>query len=496
MYLDKKIKRMIIASVIAGGIFNLQLTNLSFTIPNSTFLISNVAHAEIKTYVGVGKAMFDFGENDETIVNTVKAYAKSRAEQNAKEQAGVYLQTYSRSINGKLANEEISAITNNIVEVTNIQYKKLPYEAYNASHQSYGEIGIMYEATVTVRIDTDGINRYLSRDEQGRYNLVNQNNELQQSINANDNEFENLRNRSASATNDAERNAIKSELNNVDRALLAIQTLEEGNRLYYQGNYNEAIIKYNEVINLNADYAEAYRYRGSAYAFLNDRERAMADYNKAIALNPNDAWAYSLRALNYMRMEDYKNAVDDFTKAMQLNPIDKIYSSLNLVGRGMSYNALNISKRAIIDFNNAIKLRPEYATAYYYRARAYYSLKEYSRAAGDFTKAIELKSTDADYYRERGVTYLELQMYDEALADFNKAIELKPSDNTSYFYRGAAYHYLKQYDKAIIDYTKAIEINSNFARAYHNRGLCYEKLGDNTRAQADFAKARALGYTG
>jgi tetratricopeptide (TPR) repeat protein len=61
---------------------------------------------------------------------------------------------------------------------------------------------------------------------------------------------------------------------------------------------------------------------------------------------------------------------------------------------------------AIEDFNNAIRLKPDYAdTAYNSRGSVYYKLGQYQMAIEDFNNAIRLKPDDADAYNNRGIVY-------------------------------------------------------------------------------------------
>lgn len=57
--------------------------------------------------------------------------------------------------------------------------------------------------------------------------------------------------------------------------------------------------------------------------------------------------------------------------------------------------------QAIADFNVAIEIRPDYATAYYGRAYAYYGKKEYDKALADVHKTEKLGITvDPDFISE------------------------------------------------------------------------------------------------
>ena len=117
-------------------------------------LFATVALAAIKAYTGIGK-----GTQSE-LVNQQQAmsYASERAEQNAKDQAGVYLASYTRTNGRKLAKDEITAITGEILDIVGeVQYKPEPSKVE-------GIDVIVYTATLTANIDTDGIEKWFSQD--------------------------------------------------------------------------------------------------------------------------------------------------------------------------------------------------------------------------------------------------------------------------------------------------------------------------------------------
>ena len=56
--------------------------------------------------------------------------------------------------------------------------------------------------------------------------------------------------------------------------------------------------------------------------------------------------------------------------------------------RGIAYADLGQYQRAIEDYNEAIRLKPDYAMAYSNRGIAYSKLGQYQRAIEDYNKAI------------------------------------------------------------------------------------------------------------
>ena len=103
MRFKKSFRKMIAAAFAAGS-----------------FAVMPLASAEVKEYEGFGEyVMSDFETPD-----VAKQRAKARAEQNAMEQAGVYVESYTKVINHQVSHDEIVTMTNGILKVKDVQYNE------------------------------------------------------------------------------------------------------------------------------------------------------------------------------------------------------------------------------------------------------------------------------------------------------------------------------------------------------------------------------------
>lgn len=185
-----------------------------------------------------------------------------------------------------------------------------------------------------------------------------------------------------------------------------------------------------------------YKSRGRFYQEKGQTDDAVSDLNKAIELNPEDAAAYFYRGNAYFAQEEYQGALDDFSKAIELDP-GYIEAYIN---RGKIYHDVkNMYRRAIADYSKAIELNPEDAVNYYLRGNVYfgyefnnhsgyprqarpYKKSDERRALSDFNMAIKLNPRYDDAYVRKGYIYFNRGNYLKAIKNNEMALDLNPDN--------------------------------------------------------------------
>ena len=393
----------------------------------------SVVRAEVKMYTAMG---VDYGNEYES-QEIVKLRARDKAIKNATKQAGVYLRTYSRTINSELTDDEILAITSNTYEVVGeVRYNRTLKQVTDQITL------IVWEATVDVNVDDSEIRNWYELKPEDRSSIISQTRESQVAAAENDSKVEDLRQRSQNVSDDAGRAQLQAEFKTADNEFLSNQKVEEATRAAYNENTDETLKLLTEAIELNPQNAVAYNYRGSL-----------------------------------------RNG-----KALVKILVDKKVSE-----------GEKLRKEAIADLNRAIQLKSDYSEAYGNRGFTYFMAKNYSQAITDYNRAIALDPNKAQNYIYRSLYWRQFAKdNNRGLADLNKAIEVEPNNAHAYMNRASFYELdLKDYNAAIADYTRAIELGEHeksfkplLPWTYRKRGECYKAIGDNAKAQADFAKAK------
>jgi tetratricopeptide (TPR) repeat protein len=152
----------------------------------------------------------------------------------------------------------------------------------------------------------------------------------------------------------------KEALEDVDKALVDNPInvnflLAKGNILVALERRPEAILIYTQAMQCDPRNAEACKERGDCLAQEGQFAEAIADLNRAAGLARRDPWVFNKRGMVWFCQGEYQKAVDDFT--------------------------------------TAIRLQPDLAIAYFFRANVYrHHLKEPEKAIADYQEGCRLGS--------------------------------------------------------------------------------------------------------
>jgi tetratricopeptide (TPR) repeat protein len=137
--------------------------------------------------------------------------------------------------------------------------------------------------------------------------------------------------------------------------------------------------------------------------------------------------------------------------------------------------------------------QPDLATTFYYRGYEWRHKGEYDRAIADYTEAIRISPQYASAYNNRcyalAIVGRDLQ---EALSDCNEALRLAPGDVDYLDSRGFTYLKLNRYDRAITDYDAALRLDAKKVQSLYGRGVAKLRNGDRSGGDADISAAKRL----
>ncbi|WP_069201610.1 tetratricopeptide repeat protein [Rickettsia felis] len=107
--------------------------------------------------------------------------------------------------------------------------------------------------------------------------------------------------------------------NSLDLKNDAEHYFRQGQRLYGNGEYEEALISFEEASNIITR-SMYYHHKGKALLKLERAEEAIKAFNRAIELKPDYAEAYNEKGYALASLEKHNDAISCYNKAIALKP--------------------------------------------------------------------------------------------------------------------------------------------------------------------------------
>ncbi len=213
------------------------------------------------------------------------------------------------------------------------------------------------------------------------------------------------------------RRALKLEPANPHNALL-FSNLGTIQRRQHQ--YDEAGESYTYALNIAPLSVPILLNRASLYLEQGKDELARVDYSLVIDREKRNKEALQMRAYIYMKGRNYKSARSDYDSLLKVYPLDYAgrFGLATLEQKeGRLAQALDLFNKMLVDNSDD-------AALYTARAGVERELKHDELALIDLEEALKLKPTQPEAYLMRGQIYLDQKKKELAKRDFEKAISL------------------------------------------------------------------------
>jgi Predicted integral membrane protein len=225
-----------------------------------------------------------------------------------------------------------------------------------------------------------------------------------------------------------------------------------------------------------------------------DLRKAIDYFNQTIAKDPNYALAYCGLADSYLLLSPYGAAAPKGSvpqakaavkKALELDDtLAEAHASSARILSGYDFD----SQQAIVEFERALRLNPNYATArHWFAAGPLLALARFDQSIAEAKRSIELDPLSLINNADFGNDYYFARRYDEAIAQLRKTIEMEPHFYLARYYLGQALQSKGQLSEAIAEYRKAAELDDDpFVLAL--LGQAYARAGQRDEANKILAQ--------
>ena len=261
-----------------------------------------------------------------------------------------------------------------------------------------------------------------------------------------------------------------------------------GNVYSKRGEHAAAIRHQQQAIAIAPEFAEAHYQLGLLYTQEKRWTDAIASYQTAYV--HDDALVevlYNL-AQAYLRIGDtsaarQQMALFEKRKAV-ITPLHQLRGALQrtqdtseraqiLANIGRLYLKGGHYEKAVWEYQKALGIDPQLASAYNGLGLAYTMLERYSEAVIAQRKALELQPDLAKAYAGLGLTYFRQNVLKSALEHYRHAVALDPEFLEARLKIGIILLNQERYTEAIDTYLAILDIKPNDPEVYYNLGLCY-----------------------
>ncbi len=246
---------------------------------------------------------------------------------------------------------------------------------------------------------------------------------------------------------------------------LAAASIAYGYDLYEKQDYGQAILYFEDAINLDKNEASAY----FGYAQANEKmgciETALGSYEKAVSLAPSNP--------------DYVKTLKEFKQ-----------KNKDIIAKGgvpEETVPLTTSSAATKSLSDAASLKTTEAQPLSYdelikKGDEAYKQQKYEDAIDFYTKAVVFKPEDKVTMLKIANTYKLLGNNAKAISFYDKLLTIDANNTDALFNKGLVLANQKNYDEAINCFNSVIKLSPDYPYAYYSIGMAYEQKEDIEKA--------------
>ena len=224
-----------------------------------------------------------------------------------------------------------------------------------------------------------------------------------------------------------------------------------------------------------------------------DLRKAIEYFNQAIAKDPNYALAYVGLADSYLLLGNYGAAAprDSLPQAkaavQEALKLDSNLAEAHASSGALAQQGFDL-ERAIKEYERAIELSPNYATAHHwFRDGPLMALARTEHSIAEGKRSVELDPLSLINNADFGWDYFNARRYDEAITQLRKTIEMDSHFYLAHYYLGEALQLKGKLSEAIGEYRTAVELNDD-PIALALLGQAYARAGQKDKTQQILAR--------
>ena len=256
--------------------------------------------------------------------------------------------------------------------------------------------------------------------------------------------------------------------------LEAVTHNRQGIALFNQGRLNEAVMAFQQALQLVPDFTEAHSNLGNILYYQGKHDEAVACYQQALRIRPDDSGVYNNLGNVLAAQGKFAEAVAACQRAVQLDPTNA--GAFNNLGN--AFRGLKDLDQAVASYRQAVRVKADYAEAYNNLGLTLMEQNKPAEAMVSYQQALRIKPDYADAYNHLGLVLAEQYRLDEAITCYDRALQIEPNHVRAQFAKGVALCEQGRPAEAVTCYERALRLKPDMPDAHWGRGLALLLLGD------------------
>jgi tetratricopeptide (TPR) repeat protein len=252
----------------------------------------------------------------------------------------------------------------------------------------------------------------------------------------------------------------------------------EANTLRKLKRYDQALVRYHQVIGFDTSYALAYLGSGICFEEAKQSDSAVVMYERFRQYQPKDTLVRKRLVELYVRLKRFDDAWKLAEEVLVELPFDLDMRQL----AGYALYKTGRSADALGEFLIACGIEPKDAYSLLHIGKILADRQNYPRAEQYLKRAEAAKPDLSETWTTLGLLYLETKKYDDALHDFQKALRLKGNLADNDYFIGLVWEAKKNLPRALRFYLESLKYNTGNPRVWFSLGTLYDELKQDDNA--------------
>jgi len=214
-------------------------------------------------------------------------------------------------------------------------------------------------------------------------------------------------------------------------------------------------------------------------------QQALSESNQMLEQFPNSVVLYNISGASNAGLMQFDAAIDSYKQALKIKP-DYAEAYYNM---GVALNDKGDPEAAIESYKQALKIKPDYAEAYNNMGVALNDKGDPEAAIESYKQALKIKPDYAEAYNNIGNVLKDQGDLEAAIDSYKQALKIKPDYAEAYSNIGIVLKDQGDLEAAIDSYKQALKIKPDYAEAYSNIGNVLKDQGDLEAAIDSYKQA-------